>query len=352
MKGIMTTMVAVSCLLCGCAEKQQETFTRSVVLTEPVRLGTESVKSFSGIVQEAHEISLGFKTPGQIERIAVKEGDYVRQGQLIARLDDADYKLGVEAAQIQYDQMKNEVARMKKLYDEKSLSGNDYEKAVAGLQQLKVQLQTNQNKLDYTRLYAPVDGYVQSVNFEPAEMVDAGTPIVNLLDVKRMEVEVDIPASLFVQRDRFTGFFCQSAFTGGEELPMKLISITPKADGNQLYRMRLVFDGADDKRLTAGMNVEIGIRIAGSENAGFFTLPLHTLFREKENTYVWVLGNDTTVVRREVTVDGTDASGNAVITSGLNGDERVIKAGVNALQENEKVRVIEEPAETNVGGLI
>lgn len=352
MKKIITIMLAASCVLCGCGEKQKTAFTRSVVLTKPTRLGTESVKSLSGIVKEAREINLGFKTAGQIARIQVKEGDYVRQGQLIARLDDVDYKLGVEALQIQYDQLKNEVARMKTLYEGKSLSGNDYEKALAGLQQLGVQLQNNRNKLEYTHLYAPVNGYVQSVNFEPAEMVDAGTPIISLLDVKQMEVEVGLPASLYVQRDRFSGFFCQSAFTQADTQPMKLISTTPKADGNQLYKMRLVFEGNPDTRLTAGMNVEVGIRINGSGAAGTFTLPLHSIFQEQEKTYVWVLGSDSLVTKKAITIDSTDINGDAIITSGLNGDEQVVKAGVNALQENEKVRVIEEATATNVGGLI
>ena len=99
----------IFCLASGCSQQQAGTFTRSVMLTYPVRLGAESVKQFSGVVQERHDIALGFKTPGQIKEIAVKEGDYVKQGQLIARLDDADYRLGVEALEIQCHQLEEEV---------------------------------------------------------------------------------------------------------------------------------------------------------------------------------------------------------------------------------------------------
>ena len=53
------------------------------------------MKCYPGIVREAHTIGLGFKTAGQIERICVKEGDYVRRGQLLAELDAADFRLGV-----------------------------------------------------------------------------------------------------------------------------------------------------------------------------------------------------------------------------------------------------------------
>ena len=344
------------CVLLGtmsaCSDQPKETSIRSVMLTQPEPLGIEQTKLFSGVIQEAKTISLGFKTPGQIMRILVKEGDAVRQGQLIATLDDKDYKLGVEALEIQYKQLSNEVARMKKLFEGKSISGNDYEKAVAGLEQVRVQLQTNQNKLDYTRLYAPVSGYVQSVNFEVAEMVDAGRAIIDLLDVKQLEVEVDLPSNLYVQKDRFGGYFCRSAYGDGQDLPMKLISITPKADGNQLYRMRLAFDGPTAPKLTPGMNVEVGIRTLGDEGTPRFSVPLHAVCHAEGKDYVWVLTDDSKVTKREVELDRTTQAQGAVVLSGLTGNERLVKAGVDYLHENESVMVIEKPAETNVGGLL
>lgn len=80
------------------------------------------MKCYPGIVREAHTIGLGFKTAGQIERICVKEGDYVRRGQLLAELDAADYRLGVEALQIQYDQLEEEVACARSSFSTKRAS--------------------------------------------------------------------------------------------------------------------------------------------------------------------------------------------------------------------------------------
>lgn len=355
MKRLWILTALLGCLAGGCADKAGGTFTRSVMLTRPVRLGAESVKQLSGVVQERHDIDLGFKTAGQIEAIAVKEGDYVRKGQLIARLDTADYRLGVEALEIQCRQLEDEVARTERLYRSKSVSANDYEKALAGLRQLKVQLQANRNKLAYTSLYAPTDGYVQSVNFAPAEMVDAGTPVVNLVDVRRLEVETELPADLYLQRSRFGRITCRPPFGGTEELPVKLASITPKADGNQLYRMKLAFEGTPDARLSAGMNIGVTLHIAGSDSASAgagFALPLHAVVQQEGQTYVWVLQPDSTVCRRRVTCSGIGRTGQAVVTAGLDGSEQVVKAGVDALLEGEKVRPMETESETNVGGLI
>lgn len=350
----LITMVIVAGTLCACGESSHENSTiRSVALTEPIRLEASHVINHTGIVREAHTISLGFKTAGQIECIHVREGDYVRQGTLLAELDDADYRLGVEALQIQYEQLKDEVERTKQLFDQKSVSANDYEKAVAGLKQLGVQLQVNKNKLDYTKLYAPTDGYVQSVNFSPAEMVDAGTALFTLLDVSRMEVVTDIPVSEYWQRNLYFRFYCKVAGIE-EEFPMKLSSITPKADGNQLYQLRLTFDGQPDKRLTAGMNTEIGIVVTDTASIAGFAIPLCAVFRDTDGSEpcVWVFERDSTVTKRPVVLDGMDAEGRAVVIKGLTDKERIVRAGVNVLREGERVRVVEKSSKTNIGGLL
>ncbi len=353
MKRFITTVI-VAGALCACGNTPcEESVTRSVELTEPVLLESTRTIRRSGIVREAHTISLGFKTAGQIERIHVSEGDYVRRGDLLAELDAKDYRLGVEALQIQYDQLEEEVERTKRLFEQKSVSANDYEKAVAGLRQLGVQLQVNKNKLDYTKLYAPTDGYVQSVNFSPAEMVDAGTALFTLLDVSHMEVAVDIPVNEYRQRDRFVRYECTAAGIGGS-MPMKLLGVTPKADGNQLYGLRLTFAQRPDRGLTAGMNVEVGIVIADTSSVTGVAVPLCAVFRDdvRNEPCVWVFGQDSTVTRRPIVLDGTDAEGRAVVIGGLTGQERIVRAGVHVLRDGERVRVVEKPSETNIGELL
>ncbi|MGV8135006.1 MAG: efflux RND transporter periplasmic adaptor subunit [Mangrovibacterium sp.] len=346
------TMAILAGTICSCGKSSHEgSEVRNVSLTTPVLLESTRTKSYPGIVREAHNINLGFKTAGQIGRIYVKEGDYVRKGELLAQLDDADYRLDVEALQIQYNQLKDEVARIRRLFDRKSVSANDFEKASAELKQLGVELQVNKNKLNYTKLYAPTDGYVQTVNFSPAEMVDAGTALFTLLDVSHMEVVADIPVDEYRQRNHFIQYYCETASIE-EKFSMKLLSLTPKADGNQLYQLRLTFAGQPDKRLTAGMNVEIGINMTDSAFTGALAVPLRAVFRDGEDACVWVFRQDSTVSKRTIVLDGTDVEGRAVIVKGLSAGEQIVRAGVNVLQEGQRVGVVEKPGKTNVGGLL
>ena len=114
---------------------------------------------------------------------------------------------------------------------------------------------------------------------------------------------------------------------------MKILSIAPKADGNQLYQLRLTFQKEADSQLSAGMNVNVRIHIAATDSLRTsFTLPLHALIQSQEETYVWIMNADSTVSKRKVNYCGIDEKGHAVITAGLKGDEQIIKA----LEEKDK----------------
>lgn len=347
MKKIMYTLAA-AIALASCISEKKEVALHSVMTVQPSVVGGSELKQFAGQVKEQADVNLGFKTAGQILKIYVKEGQAVRKGQLLAQLDDKDYLLGVKAAEAQYNQLKNEVERLTKLYEKKSVSGNDYEKATAGLEQVSVNLENNMNKVKYTKLYAPASGIIQSVNFEVMEMVNAGTPVFNILYTGGMQVEVSIPTSVYLQRGNLKGAYCS---INGHSYTARLISIVPKADNTQLYKATFAIDKAGQD-VVSGMNANVQLDInSGQERAGL-SLPVNAVFEDGGKSYVWVVGKDSTVSRQEISIRGAGDDGSVIVSSGLNGDETVVRAGVHALQDKEKVRIIAKESGTNVGGML
>lgn len=346
-KLILAVPIVMALLACSCNSSENvEPSKHSVLTITPAGSAGQTEKHFSGVVNEKASINLGFKTAGQIEKIFVKEGDYIRKGQLLAQLDSKDYMLGLESSEAKYEQMKNEIARMEKLYQSKSISGNDYEKAVAGFKQLGVQLQSDKNKVAYTKLYAPEDGLIQEVNFDPAEMVNAGTPVFVIMSTGRMKVEVNLPQSIYQQKDKIQKTTCE---VNGKTINLRLESITPKADDTQLYKALFAFEG-QNKGITAGMNVSVDIKMKSEVKGGTLTVPLRTIFEDAGKSYVWVIKADSCIKKTEVQVGGLDKNGDAIINKGLNGDETIVRAGVHSLIEGEKVIVLTDSSETNVGG--
>ena len=236
---VIVFLAAASLLAaCGASDKKNdEVKVRSVMTVTPLNRQESAVRNFSGVVKENSTVSLSFRTPGQIMRILVKEGSHVRRGQLVATLDTKDYQLQVDAAQTQYNQLKNEVERLGKLHEANSIPGNDYEKATSGLEQLRIKLQNAKNQLSYTQLTAPVDGTVQKVNFEPSEMVSAGLPVMDIVDTRKMEVEVNIPAAVYNELSLSSEAYCVVA---GKRYELRKTGVLAKADANQLFMVNNV----------------------------------------------------------------------------------------------------------------
>lgn len=349
-KVALMTLLLVSCN----SEKKYSQQVHSVELTKPELAENFSQRSFSGVVKENEEIGVGFKIGGQISHIYVKEGDLVKKDQLLARLDDKDISLTAKSSKIRYNQLKDEVARMTKIFKQQGMSGNDYEKAQAGLEQAQIQMQKDQNNLDYTYLKAPVSGYIQDVNFHNAEMVGSGTSVFTLLDVNRFEIEMDIPASVYLNYKSISSFTATSSQIPNKEYKLSLINVTPKASGNQLYKMRLSMEAVAQKELTAGMNIEVHINMNHEMKSDIIcTIPESSLFQRVDGkSCVWIFKSDSTITSKEVETGNMLPNGMIEIKSGLTHEDRIIRTGADMLKENEKVKVIEAPSKSNIGGII
>ena len=318
-----------------------------------VETGEPILKSeFSGIIREDRENNLAFRVAGPIQAIYAKEGSFVKKGDIIAEIDPRDYQIQLDVALAQFKQVTAETGRVSEMYNRKSIAGIDYDKAVSGEKMVAAQLQHAENQLRDTKLFAPFSGYVQHINFEKGEMINAGMTFATLISLNTYKIEVDIPALLFVRRNDFTAFTCQNNETGAEELPLILTSFTMKADNNQLYKLYLNLDPQLNKKLAPGMNVKVVIYYKNQAEQSF-SIPVEALFTIDGNTYVWIFNPESAIVnKRRVEPAALTGNGNIRITTGLTGNEKVVVAGVNVLKENQKVVLLETAGKTNIGGLL
>jgi len=340
-------------LLAGCAgnNKGQTEIVRKVKIEPVQQADSLLVKHYSGIIKEAAEVNLAFRVAGPIQKILVKEGDYVRAGQVVAQMDTRDYEVQLAAAQAQYDQVKAEADRVIELHTRQSVAGNDYDKAVSGLKMVEAQLKHAKDQMNDTKLTSPVSGYIQKINFLENELVDAGMPVASLVNVGHYQVEVEIPVSLYVQQENIISFSALQPAVSEEEFPVDLLSYSKKASNNQLYKVQLRINPASQPKLAPGMDIQVNIRL--KNNAGpMACVPLNALFYEGGKTYVWVYESGGTVQQREVATGQLTGDGRIRISGGLEGNEQVVVAGVNSLNENDKVEPLEPVSETNVGGLL
>lgn len=355
MKSIKNSLILMTMLvlLWGCASnnREQSEIIRKVKIEPVQQADSLTIKNYPGIIKGASEVNLAFRVAGPIQKILVKEGDYVKQGQLVAQMDPRDYEVQLQVAQAQHEQVKAEAGRVIELYTRESVTGNDYDKAVSGLRMVRAKLKNAKDQMEDTQLHAPVSGYIQKVNFLENELIDAGMPVVSMIDVGYYQVEVEIPVSLYVERDAIISFSGVQPTISDKAFALQLLSYSKKANNNQLYKVQLRLNPASQLHLAPGMDVQVKIELA--TNGGPQTcVPLTALFSDKGKTFVWVYQSNQSVQKREVVTGKLTGDGRIRISEGLQPEEQIVVAGVNNLTDNERVQPLEPVSETNLGGLL
>lgn len=320
---------------------------QGVYVTVPGGDASTAAHQYTAAVEEGKSVNAGFKTGGQIKHLSVKEGDYVRKGQVIGVLDDADYRLSVSQLEAQYNQLTSEVKRLDEMFKRNNIAANDYEKAKAGLAQVKAQLDMTRNKLSYTRLEAPSSGYIVERYMEDGEMAGAGTPVYRILDNSSLETSVALPAAIYSRQNEIVRCVGTSAVTGDDQIPLEIISFVPDGDNNSLFRLRLRIPSNLKDKLLPGMSMSVRLDFDGGDKTGYTVVPSRALFERNGKEYVWVVDPQTsTISAREVTLTGSHSGPMSTVT-GLTGSETIVAAGVHHLADNEKVRVLGDIKDLN-----
>ncbi len=339
-------------LLAGCSGRQKQAKPLPTVQTGVVEPYGESQKlEFPGRVKAAQEVNLAFKLAGTLQRFLVPEGTHVRQGDVLVQLDPRDYRLQLDAVEAEYRRIKAQAERVMALYADSAATADDYDKARYGLRQIEAKYRNCKNQLADTELRAPFDGFVQRHLLDRGTVVGAGMPVVSVISGEAPEVEINIPGAEYVRRNEFAGFEGSFDFWPGRRIALTLLSISPKANANQLYTVRLGIAPGTDPMPSPGMNTMVEVAFRSSDETRS-SIPATALFAERQESFVWVIGEDSVVVRRPVRVLSLHSDGSAVVGSELEAGERIVTAGVHSLHEGEKVAPMAEPSETNVGGLL
>lgn len=342
-------------LLCGACQSKpaHEASVQTVKLDTVRKAGELSVLQFPGKVKAAQDVNLAFRVSGTISRILVSEGQAVGEGQVLAELDPTDYQVQLDATEAEYKQVKAEAERVMALYQGEATSKSNYDKAVYGLQQITAKYQHHKDQLAYTRLKAPFAGRVQKHLFDAHETVAAGMPVVSLVGNGRPEVEISLPAAEYVRHEQFEDYGCTFDLYPGHTYRLRLLSMAPKANANQLYTMRLQLMEADGPMPSPGLNTMVSIRLRETADVRM-SVPTGALWRKDARTYVYVYDPSTsTVDAREVEVLSLLNNGRSLVRSAqLRPGEPVVASGARFLRPGEQVTPLPAPTETNVGGLL
>jgi len=322
------------------------------------RLQRREFVSVSGTVTSPDAaVPVSFLVSGKVIKVGFREGDYVREGQLLAAIDPTDYRLSLQVAtaqaaeaKIALDRSKDEYARMKFLYESKALPQNDFKKFTAAWLRAQQQVdltsanqQLAKKRLNDASLYAPATGFISRRSIEPGQTASPSSPVFEIVTLDPVEINVGVP-----ETDIHLVRVGQKAAVTIPALPSesfegKVRVINVSADLNtRTYMTRIVVPNPAHT-LRIGMVAEA--RIEGDQVIDLMTLPAETILRDPQGaTIVYVYYPEQQRVYSKRVETGAVYGREIAIKSGLSGDEAIVFAGQEKLRDGAMVSLVGETA--------
>lgn len=245
---------------------------------------------FPEVAQVASEVE------GRVEEYFFEEGGSVTKGQELVRLNTDLVEKDLESAQFEYknlatqlDNAKRELNRIRALFEKKTVSAQDFDRAyylVAGLENRVVSLKAQSGRLqlqyDKSRVKAPFDGIVLSRSVSRGEWLNRGTPVATLARNDMVDILVHVPQKVlpFLQ----VGMKLP-ATTGSKKLKAEVHALIPEGDvATRTFPIKL---RAPNDGLAQGMEARVGIPSGKAEQA--VLIPRDGVLMNMGNTSIWVV---------------------------------------------------------------
>jgi RND family efflux transporter MFP subunit len=335
-------------LLAACNGKATESKSRintEAIAVKLLRVDQDTASNTitaSGLLSTENETRLSFKINGIIEKIFVKEGDHVRKGQLLATLKSTEIASQVQQVQLTVEKAQRDYQRASNLYKDSVVTLEQLQNAKTGVDMARQNLQQVEFNLQYSRIYAPTDGFVTKKIGNEGELVNSGSPVlfinalsgsskwilkIGLSDKEWSTIEVGNKASVSV--DAFPGKLFDGAIS------RKSIS-ADAASGSFQAELQVNFG---EQHPAIGMFGTAAIAVSHASIG--FSIPYEALLEANgKKGFVFVSDDKKTV--KKISVSISTISNNVVhIEDGLQGHCWVVAAGSPYLNEQSIINPIQ-----------
>ena len=315
----------------------------------------------SGSLKAVNSAFVKTRVAGELQGLTVREGDTVKAGQVLARIDASEYQSRMRQAQEQADSAKAQIDIVQRQYDNNQalvnqgfISKTALDASLANLNAAKANhraalaaAEVARKSLDDTVLRAPLSGQVAQRLAQPGERLGVDVRVLEIVDLSRLEMEASLSAA-----DALTVRPGQSAVLqiegSAQTVKATVARINPSAQGGS--RSVLVYLGIDNQAPSLGLRQGLFAQgTLGTTRLSALAVPLSAVRTDKPAPYVQVVENNH-VVHKPVELGlrgssgGEPGSGTLVAVKGLAENSVVIAGAVGTLREGTAVKFTQAPA--------
>lgn len=296
---------------------------------------TDLRRTLPGEVEGFRDAKLASSLGGFVERVLVKDGDVVKQGQSLVRIDSALHAARRDLAKADLDQAERELSRAEKLKE--ALAPAQREAAQTRALAAQAAYRTAEIQASRGVIRAPFGGVVAEVQVEPGEVAVPGAPLLRVVQLDPIKVTISVPdrdvvaitkgLSAKVMTDARAGVF-----------EGKVARINPVSDTQtRTFKVDVEVPNAD-RTLLPGMIARVSLEAGSSEEQ--IVIPQYVLVTRRDSNGVFVIEKD--IARWRPLSLGSLVGNQVVVEAGLAGGETVVVTGHRELADGDAVMVTRE----------
>jgi len=295
----------------------------------------------SGLFSTGDETVLSFKNGGVISRILVKEGDAVKEGQLLATLNLTEIEAGVQQAKLSEEKAGRDYQRAYQLYRDSVATLEQMQNARTALDVARQQFKTAAFNRQFSEIRATVSGYVLQRFAEAGQVVGPGTPVLQINGAHDNDWVLKVGVSDRQWARISTG---DSAVIHCDALPERVLpaSVFKKEEGidpsSGTFIIHLKISDQDVRGMASGLFAKAEI-FPSRRASGTWMIPYDALLEgDQGKGYVFVTNDRKTARKVEVTV-GDFKKDRVLVTAGLEQAKYLIVSGSPYLNEGSEIKV-------------
>ena len=291
--------------------------------------------SVNGSFNPEHELTIMGQASGKITEVGFETGDYVKEGQVLARLDIDILDAQMLLAEANLAKTKADLAKFEQMIKTNAITQQQLEEMRLASINAQATLTTVSKQLEYSVVKAPFSGYITKKFIERGGMLVPGAPVAEIVDINTLKFIASVAESEIarVKKNQEVMISCDADKT--LEFKAKVKSISMKADESKRYTVEAEVKNSASNPVKAGMYGTAYFHANGTRQA--LVIPRSGLTGSIKNAKVY-LAEGSKAVLLDITTGYTDDK-IIEITKGLNAGQLVIVSGQINLENNTAIEI-------------
>lgn len=298
-----------------------------------------------GYIEPWTRLRLMAKIKGSITEVLVNEGDRVKKGDILARIEDDDFRIAVERAEATFSLTKAEYSRDKSIYDKGVIPTAALDTNRTNMQKAKADYENAKLLLSRTTITSPMDGIIRRMDAKVGLQLSVGDPIAEILEIERMKGVIGIPESDVTAVRKLENVDLTVQALGDRIITGKKHFLSPSPEtAARLYNLELEINNSGGEVL-AGMFIRADIVKKRVENT--LTVPFYSVISRNDEQYVYV--EEEGIAKKKNVRLGIMEKWMVQVTAGLNPGDKLLIEGHRDVEDKQKIKIIK--ALTSLEGL-